>query len=300
MDISIKLNESQKHILKILYLFRPYGLTQSDLKVAFNFVVSSDYNAINLLKILLSLKFFNGKKEDNEIFKVIKFKRLVKNSENIYYSSQSEVFQSYNIFENGLSFEQLIGTLVQIGLIEIKEGDALFYPMYCYFLTDEGERITNQIIEQRQIIFRPIKAERQNIFIASVFGNNIINLLYDDVFKPACLHYNHIPFRVDKYEENKPITELIIKSITESEVLIADLTFARPSVYFEIGYAHGLGIPILLTCRKDHFRGNADNLKVHFDLEQYKISYWDFVGEQFIWSDTMNPLNRLGNLLNKV
>ncbi|MBE0573378.1 hypothetical protein IH575_00540 [Candidatus Dojkabacteria bacterium] len=40
------------------------------------------------------------------------------------------------------------------------------------------------------------------------------------------------------------------------------------------GYAVGLGIPLATTCRQDHFRGERDDQRVHFDLQQYKSSFW--------------------------
>lgn len=56
--------------------------------------------------------------------------------------------------------------------------------------------------------------------------------------------------------------------------MIADLTYRRPSVYFDVGYGHGLGINTLLTCREDHQRGAEDGKMVHFDLARYRISRW--------------------------
>jgi nucleoside 2-deoxyribosyltransferase len=80
--------------------------------------------------------------------------------------------------------------------------------------------------------------------------------------------------------------------------VLADLTHARPSVYFEVGYAQGLGVPLLLTCRKDHYRAAHDNARVHFDLEQYKISFWSRNSKgQFIWAKGMEPTKRLKSLV---
>ena len=63
---------------------------------------------------------------------------------------------------------------------------------------------------------------------------------------------------------------------------------------------HGLGVPLVLTCRKDHYRGASDGARVHFDLEQYKISFWSQNSkQQFIWAKDMEPVKRLGSVIKR-
>lgn len=165
------------------------------------------------------------------------------------------------------------------------------------FLSDEGKKIAERIIEGRQIILRPPQERRTSIFIASAFGHEELDLLYKNEFIKACEVINCKPCRVDLTEPHHTITDAVIRGISEAKCIIADLTYARPSVYFEVGFAHGLGVPLILTCCQDHQKGSNENQKVHFDLEQYKISYWNMVTKgMFSWTKNMNPIERLQTL----
>ncbi len=167
-------------------------------------------------------------------------------------------------------------------------------------LTTEGERVAKSIKEERRLILRPAPTRRTTIFVACAFGHDEVDLLYEKHFLPACQSANYEAVRVDMTEPKQSITEAILEGITECACVIADLTYARPSVYFEVGLAHGLGIPLLLTCRSDHHRGKADDKKVHFDLEQYKISFWKQTPKgDFSWPKNMKPTARLSALVPK-
>lgn len=65
--------------------------------------------------------------------------------------------------------------------------------------------------------------------------------------------------RVSAIEHNDKIDDRIVAEIRRSGLVVADFTGDRGGVYFEAGFAMGLGIPVIWTCRKDWFD------KVHFD-----------------------------------
>ena len=58
-------------------------------------------------------------------------------------------------------------------------------------------------------------------------------------------------FRIDHKEHNDNINNQIIAEIRKSKFMVCDLTGYRGGVYFEAGFAYGLGLQVIYTCRKD-------------------------------------------------
>ena len=81
------------------------------------------------------------------------------------------------------------------------------------------------------------------------------------------------PVRVLDSEHAGKIDDLIIAEIRASGLLVADFTGHRPSVYYEAGFAWGLGIPVILCCRKEQIDD------VHFDIRQYNHVVWTDPGD---------------------
>ncbi|WP_338602554.1 hypothetical protein [Desulfoferula mesophila] len=87
-------------------------------------------------------------------------------------------------------------------------------------------------------------------------------------FEPAILAAQYSPMKIDLAEFNERIDERILFEIKRSRFLVADLTGHRGGVYYEAGFAQGRNIPVIWTCREDHFK------YLHFDVRQYKCIKW--------------------------
>jgi hypothetical protein len=74
--------------------------------------------------------------------------------------------------------------------------------------------------------------------------------------------------RIDKKEHNNRIDDEIIAEIRRSKFLVADFTGHRGGVYFEAGFAKGLGLEVIWLCREDHLKD------AHFDTRQYSHIPW--------------------------
>jgi nucleoside 2-deoxyribosyltransferase len=105
------------------------------------------------------------------------------------------------------------------------------------------------------------------VFVAMAFTDELEEAWHEG-FHAAIVDAGLRPLRLDKTEHNEKICDLIMVEIARSCVLVADVTHHRQGVYFEAGYAMGLKIPVIWTCRAD------EKEKCHFDTRQYNHIFW--------------------------
>ena len=122
-------------------------------------------------------------------------------------------------------------------------------------------------------------------FVASAFGHEDVDIVYDKCIRPVLKSLFVTPLRVDRVEHNDDIDNKIFELLESSDFAIADLTHSRPSVYYEAGYATGRGKPVVFISRSDHFRARDDDpaglLRVHFDLQMKNIIAWSHPNAAF-------------------
>jgi hypothetical protein len=115
-------------------------------------------------------------------------------------------------------------------------------------------------------------------FVASAFGQDDVDQLYTKAIRPVFKDLGVEPLRVDHVEHNDDIDDKMFALLEQCDLCLTDLTYARPSAYFEAGYADGSGRPVIYTARSDHFRAvdsdPAGNLRIHFDLQMKNVISW--------------------------
>lgn len=72
--------------------------------------------------------------------------------------------------------------------------------------------------------------------------------------------------RVDEPHSNERITDRILESIRKAEYVIVDLTGSRPNVFYEAGYALGIGKTPIYIARH--------GTKLEFDLKDYPVIFF--------------------------
>lgn len=138
-----------------------------------------------------------------------------------------------------------------------------------YLSSDPSQvyRIEAKGWEKVSALRRAGATERKQAFVAMWFSTES-DAIYRDGIAPALAELSMTPVRIDQREHNNKICDEIIAEIKRSKFVIADFTGNRGGVYYEAGYAHGLGKPVIWTVRVDHLSD------VHFDTRQYNhITY---------------------------
>ena len=105
-------------------------------------------------------------------------------------------------------------------------------------------------------------------FVAMSFEKDL-EPAYDEGFQIGILKAGYDPIRVDKEEHTNRIDDEIIAHIRTSAFIVADFTGHCGGVYFEAGFALGLNLHVIWTCRKD------DMKDLHFDIRQYNTIDWE-------------------------
>ena len=99
------------------------------------------------------------------------------------------------------------------------------------------------------------------------------------------------PLIIDQKHHINKIDDEIITEIRRSRFMVADFTQdkkgARGGVYYEAGFAHGLGIPVIFTCHEDCLEN------IHFDVRQYNCIIWKDKDLEKLQKDLTNRITAI-------
>lgn len=124
-----------------------------------------------------------------------------------------------------------------------------------------------------------VRAAVKQVFVAMWF-NDETQAAYDQGIAPALKQLGYDAIRIDQKEHNNKIDDEIIAEIRRSRFVVADFTCGivgqgneetavpRGGVYYEAGFAQGLGIPVIWAVRADQIK------HVHFDTRQFNHITW--------------------------
>ncbi len=106
------------------------------------------------------------------------------------------------------------------------------------------------------------------VFVAMSFAGKEMDDVYSAI-KDECVKLNLRPVRVDENVGSGFIIQEVKDLIERAEFIIFDLTKERPNVYYELGYAHGVGNEaedILLLAN--------EGTKLHFDIAPLRVQFY--------------------------
>jgi len=109
--------------------------------------------------------------------------------------------------------------------------------------------------------------ETDLVFVIMPFADDM-NDTYSAI-KDECLKLGLNSMRVDETVGSGIVLRKIYDLIERAEFIIVDLTHERPNVYYELGYAHGLGNiadELLLVAR--------EGTELHFDIAPLSVQFY--------------------------
>jgi hypothetical protein len=110
----------------------------------------------------------------------------------------------------------------------------------------------------------------QRVFVVMPFASE-----FDDVYvlgiREVAEKLGVAAERADEIEHNENILEVVQESIRRSDAVIADISGRNPNVLYEVGYAHAVGRPTVLLCRKEE--------AIPFDLQSMNQIRYASIGE---------------------
>jgi len=109
-------------------------------------------------------------------------------------------------------------------------------------------------------------------FVAMWFDESLRDA-WTNGFDPGIRGAGFHPFRIDAKDYVGGITDEIMAEIRRSRFVVADYTGQVNGVYFEAGFALGLGLTVIPTCRFDEVP------KLHFDIKHLNTLLWNTPAE---------------------
>ena len=157
-------------------------------------------------------------------------------------------------------------------------GGALYELEYKHFEKKYGCSITKEefeLLNQDIIDVNPLAADvislAENIVMSHyVFPIMAFTAQYKDIISSYQVVCNELHFEVmgtAESETTERIIPRILEGIGRSAFLIADVSGVRPNVYYEIGFAQGLGKQVVITART--------GTTLPFDVMDVPVIFWD-------------------------
>jgi len=128
--------------------------------------------------------------------------------------------------------------------------------------------LTGNFLKDEEDTDDDFEYEHNLVCIAMSFKQEKSDEVYQ-IIKNSCKNVGLKAIRVDEYISSGIVLLKIAELIENAEFLIFDLTHERQNVYYELGYAHGVGnreSDILLIALED--------TKLHYDIAGLHVHFY--------------------------
>jgi nucleoside 2-deoxyribosyltransferase len=131
------------------------------------------------------------------------------------------------------------------------------------------DNLLNYQVSAKGILYLEGRRESvSSIGFCAMWFSEEVQPLWKEVIEPAITAAGYEALRIDSKQHNGKIDDEIMASIRASKFVVSDFTGSRGGVYYEAGFAHGLGLPVIFMCRE------SDLKDIHFDVRQYNCILW--------------------------
>ncbi len=137
-----------------------------------------------------------------------------------------------------------------------------------------GWEITAQGWDRVGELQRGVPGSRPDRAFVAMWFDKTVRPAYFNGIHPGIARAGFKPYRVDEQQSNDLLDDLILAGIRESRFMVADLTGHRPNTYVEAGFAMGLGLPVIFTCKKIDF-DDGPYKGGPFDINHYPLILWE-------------------------
>lgn len=107
-------------------------------------------------------------------------------------------------------------------------------------------------------------------FMAMPFGKSDLDEAFKKYWKPAAEEAEFNLERLDENQKAGSIDDRLRQKIRRSAFLVCELTEGNKGAYWEAGFAEGIGIPVIYTCREDRHKEDS-----HFDVNHHLCIIWN-------------------------
>lgn len=161
------------------------------------------------------------------------------------------------------------GVAAEIFMQELGEFDRKYamridrtdYEILNQITTDASRIAKDSVALAARIIF-----SNQVLVIMSYSSDPKLEDAYDSI-ETICTENKYKCLRVNESNQTERIVPEIFRQMGRSAFIIADISEAKPNVYYELGYAQGLQKDVIITAAKD--------TELPFDVADFPVIMWD-------------------------
>ena len=216
-------------------------------------------NTVFLKEVIKTLPMYTASEKQSKLLKALERQTDYPGKEVVLIPEHD---LSLSWARNETEFKYYIKSLMERGLVEITNAKArsLADPLYPMIITAAGWEHLEKVGSDM--------SSKVQAFVAMSFDKGLLPI-YETAISPAIESTGYRPYRVDAEPHLDRIDAKIIVEIKNSRFMVADVTQQKSGVYYEAGFAHGLGIPVIWSVRHDDLKN------VHFDTRQYNHIVWE-------------------------